>query len=75
MNLTLSVQEDVVMKARAAAEGMGKSLNQVVRDHLEDLAGLAEPSVDMEEFRRLSSEGGGRSRGWKFNREEVHART
>ena len=35
MNITLSVDEQVAQRAREAAKKMGKSLNQVVRDYLE----------------------------------------
>jgi hypothetical protein len=40
MNTTLSVDEQVAQHALQAAHGMGKSLNQVVRDDLEQLAGI-----------------------------------
>ena len=39
MNITISVDEQVAHRAREAAHKMGKSLNQVVRDYLEQLAG------------------------------------
>jgi hypothetical protein len=38
MNITLSVDEQVVQRARAAAAAMGKSLNQLVREYLASLA-------------------------------------
>ena len=41
MNITLSVDEQVAQRARDAAKKMGKSLNQVVRDYLEQFAGSA----------------------------------
>ena len=74
MNLTLSVKEDVVRRARDVARSMGKSLNQVIREHLEGLSGLDEHDSEIEEFLKLSAEGEGRSRGWRFDRDEVHAR-
>jgi predicted HicB family RNase H-like nuclease len=33
MNITLSINEQVAQRARVAAQKMGKSLNQVVRDY------------------------------------------
>jgi predicted HicB family RNase H-like nuclease len=39
MNITLSADEQVVQRARIAAQKMGQSLNQAVRDDLEQLAG------------------------------------
>lgn len=40
MNITLSIDERVAELARQAASSMGKSLNQAVRDYLEQLVGL-----------------------------------
>ncbi len=55
---------------------MGKSLNQVVRDYLEALTAEDGTSREreIEELRRLSAEGGGRSHGWRFDRDEIHTR-
>ena len=75
MNLTLSVKEDVVERARKAAKARGTSLNQLVREYLEELSGLGDPEEEIRELRRLSAEGGGRSRGWRFDRDEAHARS
>jgi replicative DNA helicase len=73
MNITLSVDEKLVMKARRRAEALGKSLNQMVRDYLQTMAGDDDAEQDIAEFRRLS--GKGNPRGWKFNRDEIHERT
>ncbi|HKH50168.1 MAG TPA: DUF6364 family protein [Thermoanaerobaculia bacterium] len=75
MNLTLAVDERLVEQARKIAESQGKSLNQVIREYLEELASPATVVGEMEELRRLSLEGQGRSRGWKFDRQEIHERT
>lgn len=72
VNVTLSIDEKVVARARLRAEALGKSLNQLIRDYLQNLAGEDDVERDMEEFRRLS--GKGNSRGWKFNREEAYER-
>ena len=72
MNITLSIDEQTVVRARKKAEALGKSLNQVIRDYLETLAGGNDPEKSMAEFKRLS--GQGHSRGWRFDREEIHAR-
>lgn len=39
MNTTLSVDEQLVDCGREAAQKMGKNLNQVLRDYLDQLAG------------------------------------
>jgi hypothetical protein len=74
MNLTLSVDEEVLNEARRRAEAMGKSVNQLVREYLEQLAGRTDRKALAEEFVRLSRASKGNSRGWKFNREELHER-
>jgi len=73
MNVTLSIDEKVVARARLKAEALGKSLNQLIRDYLQTLAGDDEVEKELEEFRRLS--GTGNSRGWKFNRDEAYERS
>jgi hypothetical protein len=72
MNVTLSVDDQLVARARKKAEAMGKSLNQLIRDYLQRVAGADDPERSVEEFRRLS--GQGNSRGWRFNRDEIHER-
>jgi Family of unknown function (DUF6364) len=74
VNLTLSIDERLVKRARKKAEAMGKSLNQLVREYLERLAGSDDAERDVAELRRLSAESRGRSRGWRFGREELHER-
>ncbi len=75
MNLTLSIDDDVIRRARRKAEAMGTSVNQLIRDYLEQLAGKTDLAQDAKEFARLSRLSKGDSRGWKFNREELHERS
>ncbi|HMR29525.1 MAG TPA: DUF6364 family protein [Geminicoccaceae bacterium] len=75
MNLTLAIDDQTVERARSAAQAMGKSLNQAVREYLEQLAGRDQIERDIAEFRELSKQHEGKSsRGWKFNREEIYDR-
>ena len=74
MNVTLSVDDETIQKARRRAEAMGTSVNQLVREYLEVLAGQTDGKADAAEFARLSRTSHGDSRGWKFNREELHER-
>jgi len=74
MNLTLSIDEKIAQRARAVAAGMGKSLNQLVRDYLGELASGGNDDADVEELRRLSLASGGNRRGWRFDRHEAHER-
>ena len=73
MNITLSIDEQVVARARKKADALGKSLNQLIRDYLQKLAGSDDPERSIDEFKRLS--GRGHSRGWRFDREEIHERS
>ena len=72
MNVTLSIDERIVARARKRADALGKSLNQLIRDYLQALAD-DDPERSIAEFKRLS--GGGNSRGWRFNRDELHERS
>ena len=75
MNLTLSIDGRLLEEAREVARSMGTSVNQIVREHLEQLTSRDEAERDVEELRRLSAQAEGRSRGWKFDREEIHERS
>ena len=73
MNLTLSVDEQTVTKARRVAQAMHKSLNQVIREYLEQLAGEDQAERDAEEFRLLSGQGRP-DPDWRFKRDEIYDR-
>lgn len=73
MNITLSVDDQFAARARRRAEALGKSLNQLIRDYLQTVTGNDDPERSIEEFKRLS--GHGHSRGWRFNRDEIHERS
>jgi Family of unknown function (DUF6364) len=75
MNLTLSVDEQTVERARKVARALGKSLNELVRDYLRGLAEEQSADRDIEELRELTRRAKGRSKGWRFNREELHERS
>ena len=72
---TWSFENRVVQRARAAVEAMGKSLNQLVREYLASRAASDDAESDIAEMRELSKASGGRSRSWKFDRDELHARS
>lgn len=73
MNITLSIDENLVADARKIAANMGKSLNQIIREDLERLTQKNLAKADFDEFEALS--GQGNSQGWKFDRDELHERT
>ena len=72
MNITLSADEKIIERARKAAKGMGKSLNQAVRDYLEQLAAGEEGlDAELEALRCLA--GRGNSGGQRISRDELYA--
>jgi hypothetical protein len=72
MNVTLSIDEQLVARARKKAKVLGKSLNELIRDYLQKFTGGDDPEQSIEEFKRLS--GRGHSRGWRFSRDQAHDR-
>jgi len=74
MNVTLAIDDEVMREARKRAEAMGTSVNERVRDYLEQFAGKADPDAGAAEFEQLSRSSRGNSRDWKFDREELHER-
>lgn len=74
MNITLSVDEQVAQRARDAAQRMGKSLNQAVRDYLEQLAGSAQREQQWAQFEESCLQSTARLDGWRFDRDEANAR-
>jgi hypothetical protein len=49
-------------------------VNQLVLEYLEQLAGKSDPAAGAAEFEKLSRLANGDSRGWKFDRDELHER-
>lgn len=75
MNITLSIDEKTAQKARETARAMGKSLNQVVRDYLAQLARQNQIEGDVEIYSASAKNSGGKLNGWKFDRDEANSRT
>ena len=71
MNITLSIDEQVVTKARHIASVRGTSLNQLVRDYLDELTRHSDMKSVLDELDAMWSESTGRSQG-HWTREELH---
>jgi len=71
MNITLSIDEQLVERAREKLRAVGKSINQEIRDHLADVAGDVDLERDIEFFRKTSGMGKPEE-GWKWNRDEIY---
>ena len=74
MNITLSVDERTADQARQVAAAMGKSLNQAVRDYLEQLAGGPALAAELLAFEQSALATPGRLQGWHFDRDEANRR-
>jgi hypothetical protein len=72
MNLTLAVDDKTVDRAREVARQQGTSLNALIRDYIDHLAGQLSGEDILAEFEAIWAEPGN-SGGKPFSREEVYA--
>ncbi len=71
-NVTLALDERVLERARAVAREQGTSLNALIREYVEHLAGQRDAAETAREWRRLWAEGAGNSGGRRFRREDAY---
>ncbi|MDH3623006.1 MAG: hypothetical protein OES69_00260 [Myxococcales bacterium] len=71
-NLTISVDEGLLRRARAVARKQGTSLNALLRGYLENLVGKQPGEVSADELLMLMRDHGGRSGGRKIGRDELY---
>ena len=71
-NLTISVDEDLLQRARALARKQGTSLNALLRGYLENLVGEQPGEAVADELLMLMQDHGGRSGGRKIRRDELY---
>lgn len=71
MKITFAIDEQVAQHAIKAAQKIGKSLDQVVLDYLEQLARRNQSSDQWTQFETRCLQSTARLDGWKFNREEA----
>ena len=69
MNITFSIGEQVGQLAREAAKKMGKSLDQVVLDYVQQLARSAQPRNQWAQFEARCLQSSARLNGWRFARD------
>jgi hypothetical protein len=72
-NLTLVIEDELLLRARKRALEQGTSVNAVVRNYLEGYAGRPDAAQAMREFVAMAAASGGRSKG-PWTREEIHER-
>lgn len=73
-NLTLSVDEDILRRARIRALQQGTSVNSLVRDYLARVAGKSEAAEGTREFFSAVGGSGAGSGGRTWTRDELHER-
>jgi plasmid stability protein len=73
-NLTLAVDDDILRRVRIRALREVTSVNSLVRDYLERLAGDSEAANGIEEFFAAVTGSGAGTGGRTWTRDELHAR-
>jgi Family of unknown function (DUF6364) len=73
VNVTLSVPDDLVARAREIARQHGTSLNSLIRDYLEELVRGGGDQELAAQFDALWQGRSGHSGGWRFNRDDLYA--
>lgn len=70
MDITFVVDDHLAERAHRAAQAMGKSLNEAVRDYLERLAGADQLEADLEAFRASTARTPGQLKGCALDRDD-----
>ena len=71
-NITISVDERLLRRARSVARKQGTSLNALLRGYLETLVGEQPGHVVADELLMLMDAHGGHSGGRKIGRDEIY---
>lgn len=74
MIITVSIDDQVAQHAQTVAQQMGKSLNQVVLEYLEQLPSSVQRDQQWTEFEQSCLTSGGKRNGWKFSRAKANQR-
>ena len=75
MNLTLSIDRDLLEKSREAAKKQHTSVNKLIREYLERYVNESKPEYAAKEFAQIARDSGGCSPdGWKFNHNNLYDR-
>ncbi len=71
MDITVSIDDQMFQKAYLFAKSVNKTVEQLIYEYFKQFESEADKEIS--EFRRLTAEGQGRSKGWRFDREEFYA--
>lgn len=74
MDVTLSIDEDVLIRAREVATRKGTSVNQMIHDYLEDLVTETSGEEILAKLEELWRSSVGNSSGQTWTREDLHDR-
>ena len=75
MNLTLSADEQLIKRMREVAARRGSSMNQMIRDYMEEVTESGDQHSKADAFAQLAREHAGESPpGFRFDREDAHHR-
>jgi hypothetical protein len=74
VSIIFTVDDQIAQRASVAAQKIGKSLDQVVLDYLEQLAGSTQREQKWARFEQSCLTSSGKLNGWKFNRDEANQR-
>jgi Ribbon-helix-helix protein, copG family len=72
MNVTISVEDELLERARNLARQRGVSLQELIRDQLRLLAGERSGADAARELRELMASHGGHSGGQRWHREDAY---
>jgi hypothetical protein len=73
MNITLSIDEQTVKRAREKLQAVGKSVNEEIREHLQQVAGGGDDEIEKAiEFLVQTSGQGKPDADWKWSREDAY---
>jgi hypothetical protein len=72
MNVTISIADDLASRAREVAKREGTTLNEIIRRHLESIAGQRSGAVVAKDLRQLWTDHPGHSGGRKIARDEAY---
>jgi hypothetical protein len=72
MNVTVALDDELVARAREMAARQGTTLNDLLRQYLESVAGHRPASVLVGELQRLWDDVPGRSGGRRISRDEAY---
>lgn len=74
MNVTLSIGKRTVERARTLAQSRGTTLNQMVRDFLDEITSKSSPAALVEELNQLWSQEDANSGGRDWKRADLYDR-